>query len=57
MSNTEKEYRRDLIRNYKREYSKQDEEDWNEKVIDRNEYYDLPDPDEYSHDDFKLNKD
>lgn len=57
MSNTGKEYRRDLIRNYKREYSKQDEEDWNEKVIDRNEYYDLPDPDEYSYDDFKLNKD
>jgi hypothetical protein len=57
MSNTEKEYRRDLIRNYKREYTKQDEEDWNEKVIDRNEYYDLPDPDEYSYDDFKLNKD
>jgi hypothetical protein len=57
MSNTEKEYRKDLIRNYKREYTKQDEEDWNEKVIDRNEYYDLPDPDEYSYDDFKLNKD
>ena len=57
MSNTEKEYKKDLIRNYKREYTKQDEEDWNEKVIDRNEYYDLPDPDEYSYDDFKLNKD
>jgi hypothetical protein len=57
MSNTEKEYRRDLIRDYKREYTKQDEEDWNEKVIDRNEYYDLPDTDEYSYDDFKLNKD
>jgi hypothetical protein len=57
MSNTEKEYRRDLIRDYKREYTKQDEEDWNEKVIDRNEYYDLPDTDEYSDDDFKLNKD
>jgi hypothetical protein len=57
MSNTEKEYRRDLIRDYKREYTKQDEEDWNQKVIDRNEYYDLPDTDEYSYDDFKLNKD
>jgi hypothetical protein len=57
MSNTEKEYRRDLIRDYKREYTKQDEEDWNQKVIDRNEYYDLPDTDEYSDDDFKLNKD
>lgn len=57
MSNTEKDYRKDLIRNYKREYTKQDEENWYDQVIDRNEYYDIPEPDEYSDDDFKLNKD
>lgn len=42
MSN-QKEYRKDLIRNYNREYTKQDEENWYEKVIEREEYYDILD--------------
>lgn len=42
MSN-QKEYRKDLIRNYNREFNKRDEENWYEKVIEREEYYDILD--------------
>lgn len=36
-----KEQRKELIRNYQREYTKRDEEDWNDLVVNKPDYSDI----------------
>jgi|LakMenEpi03Aug12_release.lakeMendotaPanAssembly.Ray.scaffolds.fasta_scaffold2310919_2 hypothetical protein len=43
MSTDNKNYRKDLIRNFKREYTQKDAEEWAERVTSKEEYYDVLD--------------
>ena len=52
MNTDNKNYRKDLIRNFKREYTQKEAEEWSERVISKEEFYDVLDTSDIFDDDY-----